>query len=211
MKGVAAVKVAKVRKSVMANRSDRDPPSLYGFLDFESFKEMRRGSTDSIRASRYLPASQAAFKTAAYLSQHTNSSLQTGGVHIKTMQIAVTSQNRKTITEHAGQCRKFWIYDVEQGVVVGKRLIELSKEQSFHASHHELTAPLAGINVLITASMGSGLHQRLTQSGILPFVTQENDPDTAVSALLANKLENMPIAPDHHCHGHGHDHEHTEH
>jgi hypothetical protein len=60
MKGVAAVKVAKVRKSVMANRSDRDPPSLYGFLDFESFKEMRRGSADSIRASRYLPASQTA-------------------------------------------------------------------------------------------------------------------------------------------------------
>ena len=125
------------------------------------------------------------------------------------MQIAVTSQNRKTITEHAGQCRKFWIYDVEEGGVVGKRLVELSIEQSFHASHHQLAAPLAEINVLITASMGSGLHQRLLQSGILPFITQENDPDTAISAFLANKLDRLPVDHGRHCHGH--DHEHTAH
>ena len=42
---------------------------------------------------------------------------------VKIMQIAVTSQNRKTITEHAGKCRKFWIYDVEKGVLTGKRLV----------------------------------------------------------------------------------------
>jgi hypothetical protein len=29
------------------------------------------------------------------------------------MKIAVTSQNRKTITSHAGKCRKFWVYEVE--------------------------------------------------------------------------------------------------
>ena len=33
------------------------------------------------------------------------------------MQIAVTSQNRKTVTEHAGKCRKFWIYDIKTGRV----------------------------------------------------------------------------------------------
>ena len=46
---------------------------------------MRRGSADSIRASRFRPAQQAGYKTAAYLSQHTKSSLQTGGVHIIAM------------------------------------------------------------------------------------------------------------------------------
>jgi hypothetical protein len=59
----------------MANRSDRDPPSLYVVLDFESFRRMRRGSADSIRASRYPPAKQAGYRTAAYLSQHTNKDL----------------------------------------------------------------------------------------------------------------------------------------
>ncbi len=29
------------------------------------------------------------------------------------MKIAVTSQNRKTITDHAGKCRKFWLFDID--------------------------------------------------------------------------------------------------
>ena len=49
------------------------------------------------------------------------------------MQIAVTSQNRKTVTEHAGKCRKFWIYDIKAGRVVSRQLVELGIEHSFHA------------------------------------------------------------------------------
>ena len=119
------------------------------------------------------------------------------------MQIAVTSQNRKTITEHAGKCRKFWIYEVEKGVLAGKRLVELAIEQSLHASH-QLAQPLAGINVLITGGMGRGLHDRLMQGGILPVVTMEEDPDAAVAALLGNSLERLPVHWRHDCHGHGH-------
>ena len=117
----------------------------------------------------------------------------------KCMQIAVSSQNRKTITDHAGKCRKFWIYNVEKGAVVDKTLVELSIEQSLHASHHQLAEPLAEINVLITASMGAGLHQRLTQSGILPVLTLEESPDQAVCSFLENKLDRLPINPFHHC------------
>jgi predicted Fe-Mo cluster-binding NifX family protein len=120
------------------------------------------------------------------------------------MRIAVTSQNRKTITDHAGKCRKFWIYEVEKGIVGDKKLVELSIEQSFHASHHQLAEPLAGINVLITASMGAGLHQRLMQSGILPVLTQEESPDNAVNNFLENKLDRLPIDQHHHCHEHAH-------
>jgi len=60
----------------MANRSDRDPPSLNACMDFESFRRMRRGSADSIRASRENPpAPQAGYRTAAYLSHHTQNDL----------------------------------------------------------------------------------------------------------------------------------------
>ncbi len=122
------------------------------------------------------------------------------------MQIAVTSQNRKTITEHAGKCRKFWIYDTEKGVVVGKRLVEVSMEQTLHASHQQLAEPLAGINAVITGSMGFSLYDRLMQSGILPVITMDEDPDAAVAALLSNTLDRLPIDPNHHCHEHGHGH-----
>lgn len=116
------------------------------------------------------------------------------------MQIAITSQNRKTITEHAGKCRNFWIYEIEQGQLTGKRLIELPIEQSFHASHHQFAEPLAGINVLITGSMGDRLYHRLLQSGIQPIITLEENPDQAVTAFLANSLERLPIHYDQHCH-----------
>jgi hypothetical protein len=68
-KETARRKGCEGRSSVMANRSDRDLPSLYAVQDFESSQEMRRGSADSIRASRPLPAKQAGYKTAAYLFQ----------------------------------------------------------------------------------------------------------------------------------------------
>lgn len=134
------------------------------------------------------------------------------------MQIAVTSQNRKTITEHAGKCRKFWIYNIEAGAVTDKHLVELAIEESFHASHDGLAQPLTTVNVLITASMGAGLHQRLASYGITPILTMETDPDTAVAAYLANKLTQLSIdqCPDHdhhdgkhhghHHHGHHHNH-----
>jgi predicted Fe-Mo cluster-binding NifX family protein len=124
------------------------------------------------------------------------------------MQIAVTSQNRKTVTGHAGKCRKFWIYEMEGREVRSKNLLELPIEQSFHESHGDAPHPLDGVNVLITGGMGTGLQQRLKQKGILAVATAETDPDRAVAAWLDGSLIELP--PDaHHGHGHGHDHGHS--
>lgn len=117
------------------------------------------------------------------------------------MKIAVTSQNRKTVTAHAGKCRKFWIYEVEGGEVKGKSLLELPIEQSFHASHGEAPHPLDGINALISGGMGMGLKNRLRQKSIVALATAEPDPDRAVSAWLNGTLAELP-PEQHHRHGH---------
>jgi predicted Fe-Mo cluster-binding NifX family protein len=119
------------------------------------------------------------------------------------MKIAVASQNRKTITGHAGKCRKFWIYDVTGRAVQGKTLLELPKEQSFHESHGAGPHPLDGINVLISGGMGAGLQHRLRQRGIDALVTPEEDPDGAVVAYLEGRLT-LGEAEVHA--GHDHDH-----
>lgn len=120
------------------------------------------------------------------------------------MQIAISSQNRKTITPHAGKCRNFWIYDIAQGRVTDKRLLVLPLEQTFHASHHDGAAPLAGINVLITGSLGNGLYRRLRERGIQSIVTAEDNPDSAVNAFLAGELPTLSIIHNNPCHDHSH-------
>jgi predicted Fe-Mo cluster-binding NifX family protein len=121
------------------------------------------------------------------------------------MRIAVTSQNRKTVTGHAGKCRKFWVFEVADCEVRDKQLLELPIEQSFHESHGNAPHPLDAINVLITAGMGSGLQQRLKRKGITPVATAEPDPDRAVAAWLNGTLAELP--PQCHDHGgHGHRH-----
>ena len=117
-----------------------------------------------------------------------------------TMRIAVTSQNRRTITAHAGKCRNFLIYDTEGRQVVAKRLVELPIEATFHASHGEFPAVLAGIDLLITASLGEKLHSQLVDRRIRPIVTDIADPDTAVDRLLAG----IPIASANPSHQHAH-------
>ena len=124
------------------------------------------------------------------------------------LKIAVTSQNRKTITGHAGKCRKFWIYDVAAGEVQGRALLELSIDQTFHAS---TASPLAGIDALISGGMGTGLQARLRQQGVTALVTPETDPDRAVIAFLAGTLAlGTPESHDHAGHDHHSWHGHAE-
>ena len=128
------------------------------------------------------------------------------------MKIAVTSQNRRTVTEHAGKCRKFWIYDIEQGQVAGKTLLELPIEQSFHESSPHEPHPLDAVQALIAGGMGSGLRHRLATKGITALVTSETDPDQAVVAYLRGALtvDASPCAQGSHQH-HQHHHHHHHH
>lgn len=105
------------------------------------------------------------------------------------MKIAVTSQNRKAITEHAGRCRKFWIFEVENEDIVDRQLLELPREQSFHDSSPHDDHPLDDVDVLISGGMGQGLARRLEKKGIRSLVTSETDPDTAVSLYLRGALK----------------------
>lgn len=123
------------------------------------------------------------------------------------MKIAVASQTRKSVTGHAGKCRKFWVYAIESGTVKDRQLLELPREQSFHEHHGPAPHPLAGVQVLITGGMGEGMARRLAGMGIEGLVTSETDPDHAVAAYLAGALPlGQPEAHDGHDHAAGHDH-----
>lgn len=120
------------------------------------------------------------------------------------MKIAVASQNKTAITEHAGHCRKFWIYETNATEILGKQLLELSPEQSFHDSSPHESHPLDDVQVLITGGMGRGLVQRLQKKDIEAIVTKETDLDKAVSAYLDGSL----VREEAECHEHEGEHKH---
>ena len=116
------------------------------------------------------------------------------------IKIAITSQNKREITGHAGKCRKFWIYDIAEGKIEGKNLLELPKEESFHESSGNNAHPLDNIQVLITGGMGMGLAQRLKVKNIDGIITSEKNPEDAINAYLTGNLERL--APHEHAHHH---------
>ncbi len=117
------------------------------------------------------------------------------------MKIAVTSQNRKSITEHAGRCRKFQLFEIEEGRIISKKLVELAKKQSFHESSPHEAHPLDVVDVLISGGMGNGMIRRLGNKGITGIITSQSDPETAVKLYLGGKLQSEePHQHSHHEH-----------
>lgn len=118
------------------------------------------------------------------------------------MKIAVASQNRREITDHTGRCRKFWIYEIENGTILNKELLELSKEQSFHNSSPHEPSPLDDMQILIAGGLGTGLVRRLENTGIKALITTETNPDKAVEDFLNGTLVTKSAEP--HAHGQSH-------
>ncbi len=113
--------------------------------------------------------------------------------------IAVTSQNARTVTGHAGRCRRFFLFGDEGGPMMGT--VELMPEETLHATDIDPEHPLSRIKVLISGGMSENLKQRLTTQGIQVFITEESLPETAVRLYLSG-------TPSLSCHGgcqHDHD------
>lgn len=129
--------------------------------------------------------------------------------------VAVTSQNKKTIFEHAGKCRNFLIYTIDDNVVIDKKLLELSKEETLHNFFHQetnsmVTSSLFDIDILLTRGIGNGAIQKLAMQNVVCYKIEETDPDTAINKLINGTLEAMsPVSHDKsgcNCGGHHHHH-----
>jgi predicted Fe-Mo cluster-binding NifX family protein len=124
---------------------------------------------------------------------------------MKTLRIAVTSQNYRTVTPHAGKTRRFLVFEAgpERPPVEIERL-DLDHEMTMHEFRdREGAHPLDGMDVLITGSAGEGFVRKLATRGVRVVVTGETDPQLAIADLLRGKI--TPPNPhdcDHHDHGH---------
>jgi len=115
------------------------------------------------------------------------------------MKIAVTSQNFRTITGHAGKTRRFLVYEADGGTVQEVGRLDLPKEQSFHELHGDAPHPIDGVDVLVTGGCGENFVARMARRGIRVVATGETDPVTA-ARLVSTGQPLPPAAPhDHHA------------
>jgi predicted Fe-Mo cluster-binding NifX family protein len=139
--------------------------------------------------------------------------------YMKTI-VAIASQNKKTIFEHAGKCRNFIIYTIYNNEIESKKVLELEKDETLHnVSHNQninFTSTLFDVDILLTRGIGNGLIQKLARQNVACYKIEETDPDTAIEKLLNGTLE--AVAPVSHeksgcnCNcGGGHKHHHGEH
>lgn len=108
--------------------------------------------------------------------------------------VAVTSQNKKTISEHAGKCRNFFIYTIDNNTIVNKKIVEFSKEETLHnIFQNENKSILLDVDILLTRSIGNGAILKLAKQNVACYKIDETDPDIAIEKLINGTLE--AVAP----------------
>ena len=125
------------------------------------------------------------------------------------IKIAITVQNGRTISGHAGRTNRFLIYTIENQEVIDKQELILDKNQTFHNIFHDGIEPvpehpLFVINSIISGNMGTGFFNKMKMQNIQALSTDESDPDLAIEKLLAGNLEVKPPEEHHHHHDHNH-------
>ena len=103
------------------------------------------------------------------------------------MRIAVTSQNFKTVTGHAGKARRFLVYEVgADGALREVERLDLPKDMSIHETGPEAPHPLDGCDIVVTGSCGEGFPRKMARRNIRVFTTDLTDPAEAAEAAAAS-------------------------
>lgn len=122
------------------------------------------------------------------------------------IRIAITSQNFRTITGHAGKARRFILFDVvspDEITEIGR--LDLPIEMAMHGFDDRQQHPLDGTDLLITGGAGDGFVMRMARRGVRVVRTGETDPLEAIRGCFLGNLK--PPAPHDHRHEPGHEHE----
>ena len=116
------------------------------------------------------------------------------------MKIAVTYENGQ-IFQHFGHTEQFKVYDVEDGKIVSKTIVD-TEGQGHGALAGLLT--VIGVDILICGGIGGGAQMALAEAGIKLYGGVSGSCDEVVEAYLANNLGYNPnVKCDHHDHEHG--------
>jgi len=107
--------------------------------------------------------------------------------------IAVTSQNYRTVTKHAGLTRKFLVYDVRcsddnKTLAEIKEIdrISLPKEDALHSCKSGVVHLIDVADVIVCGSCGEGFIKKMSARDIAVSVATKSDPIEAIEEYLSD-------------------------
>ncbi len=128
------------------------------------------------------------------------------------MKIAAVTNDGKTISAHFGRATKYAIFSVEDGQILTRELRDKAGHRDFageehhdhdhdhehghghdrHSAekHQRMMATITDCEVLLARGMGQGAYNGLVQMDIKPILTDIADVETAVTAVIENKIVN---------------------
>ncbi len=128
------------------------------------------------------------------------------------MKIAIVTDDGKTISAHFGRASKYAIVTVEDGEIVNRELVDKVGHREFSAQkndgehHHQhdergrgfgthsaekhkrMFANILDCDFVLARGMGRGAYMGLEQSGLKPIITDFDDIETAVRAVMDDSI-----------------------
>ena len=80
-------------------------------------------------------------------------------------------EGREVLAAHAGRCRRFLIFDLTAGPDAPPQVLNLAPAQSLFQLQAGVAHPLDGVDVLLAASIGVGVRDKLAGRGIRALVS----------------------------------------
>ncbi len=107
------------------------------------------------------------------------------------MKIAVSTTDGRTVCGHLGRCTEFLVYEAEGPQITGmerRRTACLCAHDDDGRGTGHKVAPFHDCQAVITQGMGQGMYVALANAGVIPVITVESDPETAVRQFLSGGL-----------------------
>jgi predicted Fe-Mo cluster-binding NifX family protein len=129
------------------------------------------------------------------------------------MKIALVSDDNQTISLHFGRAENYVVISLEHEKIVDRKTLPKpgrchsagrrhgkngrepdARGRGFGAraesSHQDMFENIRDCNILVTRGMGRGAYLDLQQSGVIPIITDIEDIDSAVQAILNDTIIN---------------------
>lgn len=107
------------------------------------------------------------------------------------MKIAIATKDFGSVAGHAGQSRKWLLYDLSDyqsgDIFPAPAFIELAKAQAIHHFREDGPHPLDGVDIVVAGSAGDGFIRRMKVRGAEVLLTGERDPSNVLRCILAGE------------------------